>query len=153
MKRKYLFIGIVGVLSFCVSAAQALPKSNEDGFAILDHVEGLANPMEGKEADFSALENLNNIRDEVHKAKQAHNKKQSLTSFKETLEKYKLMQLYHEAVLANLRASEGCVNHFLGKYYQDSMFSWVGKNCGFYQDGMYCHSKERLLPDLRRADT
>ena len=139
MKKSYVLVGIIGILSFCGLDVYAAPQAKGDGFATLNHVEGLADPMSGKEADFAALESINNIRDYVHKAKQAHNKKQSLASFREILEKYKQMQAYHAAVQENLRISEECVNHFADKHYQNSMLSWRGKNCGFYQLDMYCH--------------
>ena len=109
-------------------------------FATLDKAEGLASPVDGKEADFALLEKLAQVEENINKAMTIHNMKQNLPRFKKVFKSYDNAQKYHDATVERLETSGKCIQNFLAPYYGSPNAIWFGKKCNYYKQGkIYCH--------------
>lgn len=110
----------------------------KDGFDIMDRAGGYSSSLAGRQETFASLQPLSDAQTATQMAIRAHNVKSQLDSFKQIYEAYNDMKRYRAKVREHLTLSEECIRNYVGQYYQNPFQSWVGKNCGRYQDKMYC---------------
>lgn len=120
----------------------------EDDFEMMDGTGGFEGAMAGKKEDFLALPIIEKALEQAEMAKRAHNMKQNLRGAKKVFDSYEDMLKYHDKIVENLRISEKCIQNYMREYYQNPLKSWVGKDCGYYNQNIYCHySPEKSIKD------
>lgn len=114
-------------------------KTTEDGFEIMDGTGGFTGSLSGKKEDFQSMPVIEEAAEKAELAKRAHNMKQNLRSAKKVFDSYEDMLIYHKKIVENLRISEKCIQTYMRDYYANPLSSWMGKDCGYYNNNIYCH--------------
>ena len=113
--------------------------TTDDGFEVMDGVGGFEGSLSGKKEDFRSMPIIEEAMEKAEMAKRAHNMKQNLRSAKKVFDSYEDMLTYHDKIVENLRISEKCIQNYMREYYQNPLKSWTGKDCGYYNNNIYCH--------------
>ena len=110
----------------------------KDGFDVIERSAGYTGSLAGKKETFDSLKPLNEAQTAVQMAIKAHNYKSQLQTFQNIYVMFHLLEEYRAKVREHWNMSEQCIRNYLGQYYQNSFQSWMGKECGTYEDKVYC---------------
>lgn len=110
----------------------------KNGFDVVERAAGYTGSLAGKQATFESLKPLSEAQKAVQMAIRAHNVKSQLESFQQVYEMFHLFEEYRAKVREHWNMSDECVRNYLGQYYQNTFQAWMGKECGVYEDKVYC---------------